>query len=513
MSSLRDHYDVICAGGGLSSYLCAALLARTGKRVLVIDEDPATLAHATGESGAIFDPDFAVFNGLGPNAALGKSLRELGLSADGNDFVSADAVTQVLSPEYRIIFWNNLEQAQKEMRRELNGTAEAVSSFFSLLYQASEQIPSFVENVLTSGQSTSSDLSRWRRYWGRYYSSIMRHRPIALRETLPSAASGIGADLCSSLSAALLGTSSYCAPTNLGCEQAIRGLCMMIHGRHYYRGGFESLRLQLTRLIRDAGGMVRLGATVESLVSESSKVTGVLLSSFEGIIRGDVVVLSRRLKRLYQTLPNEVRDGGVLRSLNRIQPASWRFTLSVGVERDAIPIGATSSMTYVGSYKYPLEEENYLRIQVLPDELYPREESTGKATLLVTAFVPYRASSIDYGHLRRLGGRMMRTLTELMPFLEGRIVGIYPDIRKGEEELAKVYPFEGPDWVPENLIQYYVRGERGVQDFWGPSWTTPHRNLYFGGRSIWPALGIYGEALTARKIFEDVMLPGSGGQP
>src|SRR6516162_7783407 len=100
---LKERYDVICAGSGLSSYLCAALLAKGGKRVLVVDdEDPER--YRRSNSTAEFDPDYCLFSGLGEGGALGLSLRELGISVE-SEFVAVNSATQVLTDEYRIVLW------------------------------------------------------------------------------------------------------------------------------------------------------------------------------------------------------------------------------------------------------------------------------------------------------------------------------------------------------------------------------------------------------------------------
>ncbi len=496
---LADHYDVICAGGGLSSYLCAALLAKRGKRVLVIDDEDQALSRRY-DSGFVFDPDFATFTGLQDSAALGLSLKDLGIDAP---FQLADAIIQVMTPEYRIVFSKDQVAVQTEVRRELANAGAGVGDFFGLLGRAGQEVPSFVEGALAPGQGRTADTSAWKKFWGRYYPLIQSEKPVALSRGLPD---GV-AEVCENLGAAILGAMTYAAPLNLGCEQSMRGLALCLQDHGYFSGGLEALESRMAEIVIAAGGGVKKDTRVESLIAEEGKIVGVLLSSFEGIIRSDVVVIASRLKRLYATLPVGMRDSTLVRNLSRVVPSSWRFTLSVTVDRNVIPIGATSSMTYIGSYQFPLEEDNYLKIQIIPDGVYPNADTANTATLLVTALIPYRASSMDYSYLRRLGGKMLRVLSELMPFLEYNIVSLYPDFRSSEVALREAYPFRGPDWVPENLMQYYVRGHRSVQDFWGPSWTTAHPNLYFAGRSIWPSLGLYGEALTARKIFDDVMLP------
>lgn len=500
---LADHYDVICAGSGLSSYLCAALLAKAGKRVLVIDDEDHALARVSS-GDCVFDPDFALFGGLEESAALGRSLKELGLMEEQpSSFRPFNEITQVLTSDHRIVFWKDSGETCREVRRELKGSSDSVCEFFAMLYEAGGKISSFVENAVNPGQAAAGDVNSWKKFWGKYYSAIHRQHPLALREAL----AGQSAEECEHLSAALLGALSYAAPVNLGFEQGIRGLTLPFRGLYYYLGGLDALKEKLGAIVVGSGGGIKKDARVESLIAEDKKIAGVLLSSFEGIIRADIVVLSSRLRKLYATLPAQMQDPSLLRMLGRIEPNSWRYTIAVTVNKKVLPIGATSNMIYVGSYQLPLQEENYLRIQILPDEACAENVQPETATLLLTALVPYRASSMDYGYLRRLGGRMLQTLAELFPFLEENIVKIFPDIRAGEDSLRSFYPFNDPEWVPENLIQYYLRGHKQAQDFWGPSWTTPHSNLYLAGRAIWPALGIYGEALTARKIFDDVMLP------
>src|SRR4051812_34575070 len=133
---LADRYDVICAGGGLSSFLCAALLAKSGKKVLVVDDEDQALprvcsraAIGNGSPQTVFDPDFAVFSGLHESAALGRSLKELGVDLSQTSFRPLDAITQVLAPEYRIIFWRDGAEACREVRRHLDTAGDAVCDF------------------------------------------------------------------------------------------------------------------------------------------------------------------------------------------------------------------------------------------------------------------------------------------------------------------------------------------------------------------------------------------------
>src|SRR4051794_17166494 len=98
--NLSDHYDVICAGGGVSSYLCSALLSKAGKKVLLIDDEDLAMPRVC-DGGHIFDPDHILLSGCEPTSALGQSLSALGILPN-SQYRPLASVTQVLTPRYRI---------------------------------------------------------------------------------------------------------------------------------------------------------------------------------------------------------------------------------------------------------------------------------------------------------------------------------------------------------------------------------------------------------------------------
>lgn len=488
----KPRFDIICAGGGLASYLTGALLSKNGKSVLLIDEE--TDEGMRKNEGQLFDPDFLPFPiRSGFAGPLESILRELGFNPE-DEFNTYPTVTQVLSPRYRIALSTDRDRSLQEIRREIEGESEQVVDFFNRLYEAGNHAPEFLENVFTLSQSNKPEFHAWRRFWGPYYKSIHRNQPLRVNEVLNAHQVLESSQECEFLGAALLGGLSFAAPMNLGFEQVARTLPVFLQGQSFFRGGYMSLKKRLADVIRACGGVVRTNTHMEALAVENQKIIGVVLDSYEGVCTADSIILFSRIRNLYATLPERMKDPSVVRAVDRVVPTHWRFTVSVTVDPEVVPIGVTPHMVYVGSSKYPLEEDNFLRIQTLGNE----------GMILVTALVPYKASCLDYGYLRRLSGKMLQALSTIFPFVEEHIQKIYPDFRENEESIRAVYQFDGPDWVPEKLLQFYVRGHHLVQDFWGPSLTTPHPNLYFGGRSIWPALGSYGEVVTARKIINDL---------
>src|SRR5579862_5374654 len=113
---IKERYDVICAGGSLSSYLCGALLARAGRKVLVVEDPDRAMARTYG-SGFVFDPDFTGFVGLAETGSFGRSIRELGI--EDEMFVGSSAELQVITPGYRIDFSPDNELLRRSLRREI----------------------------------------------------------------------------------------------------------------------------------------------------------------------------------------------------------------------------------------------------------------------------------------------------------------------------------------------------------------------------------------------------------
>ena len=78
------HYDSIVIGAGLSGLTSALLLARSGRRVLVLEQhaQPAPVVRGFSRNGQYFDSGFHYVGGLGAGGAFCPLFRHLGLEAE-----------------------------------------------------------------------------------------------------------------------------------------------------------------------------------------------------------------------------------------------------------------------------------------------------------------------------------------------------------------------------------------------------------------------------------------------
>lgn len=74
-------YDSLIIGSGLSGLTCALLLARTGRRVLVLEQhsQPAPVVSGFSRAGIQFDSGFHYVGGLGEGGGFRPLFRHLGL--------------------------------------------------------------------------------------------------------------------------------------------------------------------------------------------------------------------------------------------------------------------------------------------------------------------------------------------------------------------------------------------------------------------------------------------------
>ncbi|HRK01680.1 MAG TPA: hypothetical protein PLH57_03380 [Oligoflexia bacterium] len=499
---ISERYDVICVGGTFSSYLAAAILSTAGCRVLVIDPQEGCVPHDV-DGRTIFDPDLTPIWGLEFDSSLSRTLSNLGIlgTPDALPYVSLGGLSQVLNPAHRVKLSFDSNKLLQELKLEIPDSHGVLTELFEKLVQAAHEIPRYSSLVQNPAQMASQELAKTLKFWGVYGAAALG-KDQALHDLL-----GKKSSIANAFLSGLIATLGPVSSKNVGTEQVLRTLSVAIRGQAFWRGGVESLKATLRRVAVQNGTHLVLRAQVDGLLYEKDRVRGVQLSSYDGVVFADYTILTTHLRKTYQTLPSVVADPTVMRSLNRVVPSHWRYTIAVSLNRDVIPVGATELMSYIGSYKLELEEENLLRIVVVPEGVYVDADTPDTVTVHVTALVPYRVSSLDYGYLRRLGGKMLHALAEIIPFFEYNVVSMYPDIRKDDRDLRALYPFDRREWVSEDLLSYYVRGGQECQAFAGVSWATPHENLYFAGRAALPSLGVFGEAVVTEKIVKDLLSP------
>lgn len=125
MLNTSRRYDVIVIGAGLEGLLCAALLAKRGKQVIVLEEAPTAggASRRLSISGYTFIKGPTLFLGFERDGLYDRLFTELGLSLsllkrEGVLFRKTQPPLQIVLPDHRLDCFGEAGELTEELRRE-----------------------------------------------------------------------------------------------------------------------------------------------------------------------------------------------------------------------------------------------------------------------------------------------------------------------------------------------------------------------------------------------------------
>lgn len=283
-------YDSIIIGSGLSGLTCALLLARSGQRVLVLEQysQPAPVVRGFSRGGIHFDSGFHYAGGLGEGGAFRPLFRHLGLDKklqlfpfDEQGFdrlkISASGKTFALPVGFAKI--------KQELAGQFPLVTAEIERYFNEIEQKWCSFPYLDLNADLADFSMES----------------VHGQALATRLQDFSAAPELQCLL--SMHSLLYGVDPAAASTTLNAQVA----GSYYHSVHGICGGGQALTKALLELLQAAGGELRCRAKVTGLKVASGAVAGVCLADGEEIPAKNVVAT------LNPTLLPELLPAGILR--------------------------------------------------------------------------------------------------------------------------------------------------------------------------------------------------------
>ena len=175
------------------------------------------------------------------------------------------------------------------------------------------------------------------------------------------------------------------------------------HGVHFAMGGTGAVVRQLERLIRDGGGTLRYGETVEQILSENGEVRGVALESGERL-NADIVVSNADPMHLFdQMLPAQIqrRSARVKHRFARL--SLGLYVLYFGTDR-TYPDVAHHTIWFGERYKDLLDDifrrhkltEDFSLYVHRPTATDPSFAPPGCDSFYVLCPVPHLAAEVDW---------------------------------------------------------------------------------------------------------------------
>jgi phytoene dehydrogenase-like protein len=307
--NLSPTYDAVVIGSGVNSLACAALLARAGWGVAVLErEDELGGAVRTAE---LTEPGYLhdVFSAWHPLWVGGAAHAELGdeLARHGLEYLNTDLPTATAYPDGEAAFLlRTVEANAAELDRHAQGDGAAWARMLEAFFPNADLAFGVLGTELWSRAGVGLGARAYRRLGRRGAAEFIGERLVSSRDWLTGT-------FQSERAHGLL--APWVLHTGLGPDAAASGFMTQViavavqeGGMPIPRGGGARLVDALVALIREHGGLVEAGRDVEQVVVEDGSAMGVVVAGGETLRAERAVIANVTPTQLYGRL---LTDGAV----------------------------------------------------------------------------------------------------------------------------------------------------------------------------------------------------------
>ncbi len=332
MSDADHNYDVVVIGSGLGGLSAAALLSKSGKRVLLAERHsgPGGNAHAFARGPYTFDPAIHV-TGHGYNVPIFRTYLEA---------VGADQEVEIvdLGGLYSVVMNGTTfthpsgEDAVIEYLGELfPGEADGIAQFIKLCGRVTVESQTPPPRVaLKDLEAAVESLPLLFKYRNHTFQQVVEEHV-----TDPQAQSLLGAHW------PYMGS----PPSKLGFLPATASwMALMEPGPIGVRGGFQRLAEALANVVTRHGGTVLFDSPVTGIEIEGGRACGVTLADGQRF-RAPVVVSNADATLTFEQLVGaEHMQEAFMRRLRRMRPSPSAFVLFAACTLPLHELGASSEV-------------------------------------------------------------------------------------------------------------------------------------------------------------------------
>ena len=317
-------YDVILYGLGIESLTIGSLLAKRGKRILILgvegdSEDQPFLSR----DGFLFDayPSFW----LAPDPERPHPVfSELGISID---FQPLDPGLQVVLPHHRLSFHREEGLFWAEIRREFPHQGERIAAFLRHMEELRERMGGFLR------QEFAPPSRGLQEKWVRMKDIPFSIPSVLLREGKPSLSPclrvlGKDREVSLMISSLLLGLGGVGARN---CNALFASLLFSLLREPicYPAGGAKRIHEALQESFLKNGGELRFTLQDSRLIREKKRIRG-LATAEGGEFLGKTIMGGPRLWRVYEGQKETSRPG-------KIPPLQGVLSVLLGVDQEVLP--------------------------------------------------------------------------------------------------------------------------------------------------------------------------------
>ena len=429
-------YDAIIIGSGAGGLTAAVALAQAGQKVLVCEqhEVPGGWTHSFTLNGYRFSPGVHYIGGIEEGGSLNRTYRGLGVSKH-LQFVelNPDGYDHIVIGDKQYDFPKGKENLKARLIEYFPHEAEGIDGYIEMVEKMTAGLSSLgkVKNpadaVKVAGGTMS--LMRWATRSGQDLIEHFISDPV-LRGILAGQSGDHGMP-----------------PSQVSAFVQAGIMHHYFNGGYYPLGGAFAIPRAFVRELKQAGGEIRLATSVEKILLEDGKVTGVRLADGEDIQAKNVISNADPEITFGKLIGRESLSKKLVNKLDRVTYSVSALSLFFAVDMDLRAAGLDSGNFWLydnedvdGLYKLGLTDyvlkadapaSMFLTVTTLKD---PSKMHAGIHTCEAFTFVDYAAFEQWADSLKgdrpaayeaekeELAEKLFRKLDEFVPGISEHIV-------------------------------------------------------------------------------------------
>jgi hypothetical protein len=480
----RHVYDVIILGSQLGGALAAALLAKRGYSVLLVEHDGTGLGYE--HEGYVLPYAPFVAPALKTMPAVEEAFAELGLSAtlQRNQHPHAPELQLVL-PRHRVDLHTDAARRRAELTREFAEQAERVLADLTATTTQHETSDAFLKEA--PPLPPDGFIQGWN-----LKKQVRKHPELTTEPRLT------GEDEPSKLLRGLLPFVTHLDQPESPLART-RPLSQALRTPWRYPGGRDGLRqLLFERFVELGGDLLSPENTdtyvVEELHFEGGRFAAVKLLRSDTLYRGACLVSATDAGALRRLITDRKKHRGLSEQLDLSTTKSLLFAVNWVVPEAVLPRGM-GELLLMDTQDAELGP---LLVQQHPARTADGKEDPALRVVCAGGFVASSVRDLGEGYLQSLAMRVDAHLEALMPFTKNkRLVRSAPYLDAGAVRGSRLMPHP-----------HYTFDSEAVLGVTGLKQHTPSKNVLLAGREVLPGLGLEGEFLAgtrAARLVQEMM--------
>ncbi|GFO72435.1 prolycopene isomerase [Bathymodiolus japonicus methanotrophic gill symbiont] len=343
--------DIVVIGSGIGGLTVAALLAKSGRQVLLLEQHDRAggYAHGFKRKKYSFDAGVHLSSGCGLQGFEGGQIIRKVLQAIGQyekfEFIKVNPFAFVSIGDIEVELPVSIDAMVNQLADLFPSERQGLVDLLTLCLQLAEQVAKCDEVLATTGVDTMySELDLLFKYrsstlasvWGDYISDPQLQCIFAAQWPYL----GLPPERVSFV---------YWASMLMG---------YVSDGAFYCKGGFQNFADTLVTGFKKAGGEIYYKCKVDRINVSDNQVQGIRLASGEIIHAKTVIANADMLQTVYQLVGEEYFPSRYLARLQRMQASCSLFVVYIATDLDLVQAGAHHEAFYYHQFNH---EDNYNR--------------------------------------------------------------------------------------------------------------------------------------------------------